>query len=110
MACMRCVLPNPTPPYRNSGLNVTAVPSATRRAAACANSFGFPTIKLSKVNLGSNGAPGITSDRFIVDLETLSSFFELDFFVRWSVFTLKATRVIPLSRLLSLKRIISPKF
>ena len=30
-------------------LNVTGPPSATRRAAALANSFGLPTTKLSKV-------------------------------------------------------------
>ena len=50
--------PNPTPPYKNKGLNVTGPISDTRFAAACANSFGFPTTNLSKVNLLSKGEEG----------------------------------------------------
>lgn len=59
IACIRCVLPSPTPPYRNKGLlpNIGSIDSATRFAAVNANSFGFPTTKLSKVNLGSSGEP-----------------------------------------------------
>ncbi len=56
MACIRWVLPRPTPPYRNSGLNGTVSLSATRRAAAKASSLGLPTTKFAKLNRGSSGA------------------------------------------------------
>src|SRR5579859_7223616 len=49
MACIKWVLPMPTPPYRNSGLYAFEGCSATAREAACANSFDFPTTKLSNV-------------------------------------------------------------
>ena len=39
-------------------MNVTLPPSATRRAAACASSFGLPTTKLSKVQRPSSGEAG----------------------------------------------------
>ncbi len=58
MACIRCVLPSPTPPYRNSGLKPGEEGwSATRRAQAKANSFGLPTTKVSKVKRGSRTMP-----------------------------------------------------
>ena len=57
IACIRCVLPRPTPPYRNSGLKPGLDGrSATLLAQACANSFGLPTTKLSKLKRGSSGA------------------------------------------------------
>ena len=64
IACIRWVLPKPTPPYKNNGLKLTASPSPTRRAAACANSFGLPTTNVSKLKRESNGAPGSSSDDF----------------------------------------------
>ena len=51
MACIKCVFPRPTPPYKNNGLNGTSLFSETLRAAANANSLGLPTMKLLKVNL-----------------------------------------------------------
>ena len=57
IACIKCVFPNPTPPYKNKGLNDTLSASAILCEAAKASSFGFPTTKLSNVNLGSRGAP-----------------------------------------------------
>ena len=75
---MRCVLPKPTPPYKNSGLNVTSPPSATRFDAAYASSFGFPTINVSKVNRASIGA--------LVNSDEKPPFFAaLDFGVSWRV-------------------------
>ena len=59
-------MPNPTPPCKNNGLKDTSPPSATLRAAACANSFGLPTTKLSKVYLGSKEAPGRSLDPVLV--------------------------------------------
>jgi len=53
---MRWVLPSPTPPYKNSGLNATFSLSAVRLATANASSFGLPTTKLAKVYLGSSPA------------------------------------------------------
>ena len=41
----------------NKGLKETVLASATLWDAAKASSLGFPTTKLSKLNLGSNGAP-----------------------------------------------------
>src|SRR5712692_11398936 len=49
MACIKCVLPMPTPPYRNSGLYALDGCSATAREAACANSLDLPTTKVSNV-------------------------------------------------------------
>ena len=66
IACIRCVLPSPTPPYRNSGLKGAAGKSAMRLAAANASSFGCPTTKFSNVQRGSSGAP--TSPRGAVPL------------------------------------------
>ena len=48
---MECVLPSPTPPYKNKGLKGTSLDSDTLLAAAKASSFGFPTIKFENVNL-----------------------------------------------------------
>ena len=60
MACLECVCPIPTPPYKNKGLKLTLSDSATLCEAAKASSFGFPTTKLSNVNLGSKGAPNLS--------------------------------------------------
>ncbi|CBL28788.1 hypothetical protein SY1_19680 [Fretibacterium fastidiosum] len=56
MACIRCVLPSPTPPQMNRGLkrsftgaSVETKLSATARLEACARRFDLPTTKLSKV-------------------------------------------------------------
>ena len=49
--------PRPTPPYKNRGLKGAFSDSATRRAAAWANSLGFPTTKLSNVKRSSKGEP-----------------------------------------------------
>ena len=56
MACIKWVLPRPTPPYKNNGLNATFSLSAVRRATANASSFGLPTTKFAKVYLGSRPA------------------------------------------------------
>ena len=52
IACIKWVLPKPTPPYKKSGLYDVAGASATANAAACANLLLFPTTKLSNVYLG----------------------------------------------------------
>ena len=53
MACNRWVLPNPVPPYKNSGL-VIGSPGflATFKAAERANSLDFPPTKLSNKYCG----------------------------------------------------------
>ena len=60
-ACIKCVLPKPTPPNKKRGLKVTLSLYATLFAAAKANSFDFPTTKTLKLNLGSIGE-GLLSD------------------------------------------------
>src|SRR5215467_7026272 len=52
MACIRCVLPRPTPPYTNRGLYVRAGACATARLAAWAISLFGPTTKDSNVFRG----------------------------------------------------------
>ena len=52
IACIKCVFPNPTPPYKNKGLYAVAGDFDTAWAAAWANLLLFPTTKLSKVYLG----------------------------------------------------------
>jgi hypothetical protein len=64
MACIRWVLPKPTPPYKNSGLKVTGPASATRRAAAWASSFGLPTTKLSNVRKAASALMRATGATF----------------------------------------------
>ena len=64
-------MPNPTPPCKNNGLKDTSPPSATLRAAACANSFGLPTTKLSKVYLGSKEAPGRSLEPVLVFFDSV---------------------------------------
>src|SRR5207247_5611257 len=64
MACIKWVLPRPTPPYTNRGLYVRAGACATARLAACAISLFGPTTKDSNVFRGlSPGtvAPGRAS-------------------------------------------------
>ena len=65
----KCVLPRPTPPYRKRGLKGTSSDSETLLAAANANSLGFPTIKLEKVNLLSKSE--------LIDLKTSWGFLDL---------------------------------
>ena len=52
IACIKCVLPKPTPPWRNNGLYEVAGASATARAAAWANLLYPPTTKVSNVYFG----------------------------------------------------------
>ena len=52
IACNKCVLPSPTPPYINNGLNCLPGFFATASADAVAKRFEEPTTNLSKVNLG----------------------------------------------------------
>src|SRR5213595_2313664 len=52
MACIKWVLPRPTPPYTKRGLYVRAGACATARAAACAISLFGPTTKDSNVFRG----------------------------------------------------------
>ena len=52
IACIKCVLPRPTPPYKNKGLYALAGDSATATHAACANLLLLPITKVSKVYLG----------------------------------------------------------
>src|SRR6266513_2110803 len=64
MACIKWVLPRPTPPYTKRGLYVRAGDCATARLAACAISLFGPTTKDSNVFRGlSPGtvAPGFAS-------------------------------------------------
>ena len=49
MACIRWVLPSPTPPYRNSGLYAWPGRSATDSDAAWASRLADPTMKFEKV-------------------------------------------------------------
>src|SRR5437660_5083728 len=51
-ACTRCVLPSPTPPYRNSGLYALPGAFATAVQAATANWFDGPTTNESNVYFG----------------------------------------------------------
>ena len=55
--CIKWVFPRPTPPYKNRGLKVTGPASATRFAAAWANSLGLPTTKFSNTKRWSSFAP-----------------------------------------------------
>ena len=48
IACIKCVFPRPTPPYKNNGLYAVAGASATASAAACANLLLSPTTNVSK--------------------------------------------------------------
>src|SRR5438093_7831307 len=52
MACIKWVLPRPTPPYTKRGLYVRAGACATARLAACAISLFGPTTKDSNVFRG----------------------------------------------------------
>src|SRR5438045_9171057 len=52
MACIKWVLPSPTPPYTRRGLYVRAGACATARLAACAISLFGPTTKDSNVFRG----------------------------------------------------------
>src|SRR6266581_7640902 len=64
MACIKWVLPRPTPPYTKRGLYVRAGACATARLAACAISLFGPTTKDSNVFRGFNPgtvAPGRAS-------------------------------------------------
>jgi hypothetical protein len=54
IACIRCVLPSPTLPYKNRGLYVSHGFSATALAAEKAKLLLDQTIKLSNLKLGSN--------------------------------------------------------
>src|SRR5438046_9262462 len=54
MACIKWVLPRPTPPYTKRGLYVRAGACATARLAACAISLFGPTTKDSNVFRGFN--------------------------------------------------------
>ncbi len=49
IACMRCVLPNPTPPWMKRGLYTFAGESLTAKAAAWAKRFDGPTMNSEKV-------------------------------------------------------------
>ena len=53
MACIRWVLPSPTPPYIKRGLYISPGDSATARAAAWARLLFPPTTKVSKYILDS---------------------------------------------------------
>src|SRR5258708_6500501 len=57
MACMRWVLPSPTPPYRHSGFWLPPGAPATAFAAACANCDLCPTTNDENLNrtLSSDG-------------------------------------------------------
>src|SRR2546428_1035864 len=64
-ACTRCVLPSPTPPYRNSGLYALPGAFAAAVQAATANWFDGPTTNESNVYFGlicSCREPGGASD------------------------------------------------
>src|SRR5438046_7335433 len=52
IACSRCVLPSPTPPYTTSGLYACAGLLATAWAAACARRLLLPTINVLNVCFG----------------------------------------------------------
>ena len=49
IACIKCVLPSPTPPYITKGLKVTLSKSEIFSAAAATKLLGGPTINFSKV-------------------------------------------------------------
>ena len=51
IACIKCVFPNPTSPYKNNGLYEVPGASATAKEAACANLLLFPTTNVSNVYL-----------------------------------------------------------
>ena len=61
IACIRWVLPRPTPPYRNSGLKGASPASLARWQAAAASSLDLPTTKFPKVKRGSSGAETLSS-------------------------------------------------
>ena len=52
IACIKWVLPKPTPPYKNNGLYDSPGLSATAIAAACAKRLLLPTTNVSKVYFG----------------------------------------------------------
>ena len=52
IACIKWVLPNPTSPYKNSGLYDVPGASATAKEAACANLLLLPTTNVSNVYFG----------------------------------------------------------
>src|SRR6266550_7936917 len=63
MACIKWVLPRPTPPYTKRGLYVRAGACATARLAACAISLFGPTTKDSNVFRGLS--PGTVAPGFV---------------------------------------------
>ena len=54
IACIKCVFPRPTPPYKNNGLYAFAGDSATATHAAWANLLLLPITNVSNVYFGFN--------------------------------------------------------
>src|ERR1041384_7611828 len=69
MACIRCVLPMPTPPYRNNGIYALVGRSATACDAAFANWFPAPMTNALNVYLGLSCAAESQSKRCCLDDE-----------------------------------------
>src|SRR5437870_10979977 len=68
MACIKWVLPRPTPPYTKRGLYVRAGACATARLAACAISLFGPTTKDSNVFRGLS--PGTVAPGFVTRVDS----------------------------------------
>ena len=83
IACIKCVLPKPTPPYITTGLNAISSDSAILCAAAATKLLDGPMTNLSKVYLGSKGDDNFnieevaSSDFFVTLPESLSSTIKL---------------------------------
>src|SRR5438270_9194327 len=64
-ACTRCVLPSPTPPYRNSGLYALPGAFATAVQAATATWFDGPTTTESNAYIGYIGNCRVQAGAFV---------------------------------------------
>ncbi len=77
IACIRCVLPNPTPPKMNSGLYDRPGASATAWHAAAASSLWLPTTQFSSVYRGlsvpTTGPGGVSMGSLTGSSESSSS-------------------------------------
>jgi hypothetical protein len=73
IACIKCVLPSPTVPYKNNGLYACPGLSATALEAENAMLLVAQTTKVSNVNFGSKRIPKNSDISFLMVLFSIVS-------------------------------------